>query len=95
MTRNKSQLFKETAWVITLTSHRSACNCNNMQISVSVLYQHTAPDLVPYMGSFLSVTPVDQKQRQLAVRFYCRWCIMRSGVSVLASKIRLVMTVVI
>ena len=31
MTRNKSHLFKETTWVITIVCHWSACKCNNMQ----------------------------------------------------------------
>ena len=36
------------------------------------------------MGSFLLVRAVDQQQKQLAVRFYSRWYIMRSGVGILA-----------
>ena len=44
------------------------------------------------MSSFLSVRPVDQWWRQLAVRFYSKWYIIRSGVCVLARKIRLAMT---
>ena len=31
MKRNKSQLFKETTWVITTVCHWSNCKCNNMQ----------------------------------------------------------------
>ena len=37
-----------------------------------------------FMGSFLLVRAVDQQQKQLAVRFYSRWYIMRSGVGILA-----------
>ena len=36
--------------------------------------------------------PVDQRRRQLEMRFYSRCCILRSGVIVLARKIRLAMT---
>ena len=34
------------------------------------------------MGISLSVRPVDQQQRQLAVTFYCRWYYVGSGVGV-------------
>ena len=46
------------------------------------------------VGSFwvvFSVRAVDQQQKQLAVRFYSRWYIMRSGVGILATQIRLAM----
>ena len=42
--------------------------------------------------SFLSIRPVYQQRRQLAVRFYSKWCIMRSRVGVLARQSRLAMT---
>ena len=38
-------------------------------------------------GYFSSVRPVDQQRRQLAVRFYPRWCYVRSGVVVSARTI--------
>ena len=41
------------------------------------------------ISSFLLVRAVDQKRRQLTVRFYSRWYIMRTGVGVLARKIKL------
>ena len=31
MKRNKSQLYRETNWVITTVCHWSTCKCNNMQ----------------------------------------------------------------
>ena len=43
------------------------------------------------MGISLSVRPVDQQRRQLAVRFYSRWYYVRSGVGVSARRIRLAM----
>ena len=46
------------------------------------------------IGSFLSVRRLDQWRRQLAVRFYSRCCIMRSGVYV-SRQIRLGITVVV
>ena len=39
-----------------------------------------------FMGSFLLVRAVDQQQKQLAVRFYSRWYIIRSAVGILAMK---------
>ena len=46
--------------------------------------------------SFLSIRPVYQQRRQLAVRFYSKCCIMRSRVGVLvARQSRLAMTVVV
>ena len=44
------------------------------------------------MGSFLLVRPVDKRQKQLEVRFYSSWYIMRTGVGTLAREIRLAMT---
>ena len=41
------------------------------------------------MCSSLSVRPVDQQWRQLAVRFYSKWYRVTSGVSELARRIRL------
>ena len=46
---------------------------------------------VHYMSSFLSMRAVDQQWKQLAVRFYTRWYIMRSGVGTLARQIELAM----
>ena len=45
--------------------------------------------IVHCIGSFLSVRPVDEGQKQLAARFYSRWYIARSGVGILARQIRL------
>ena len=41
------------------------------------------------MGISASVRPVDQQQRQLAVRFYCKWYCATSRVNVLARRFRL------
>ena len=41
------------------------------------------------MSISLSVRPVDQEQRQLAVRFYSKWYCATSGVNVLATIFRL------
>ena len=41
------------------------------------------------MGISLSVRPVDQQRRQLAVRFYSKWYCATSGVDVLARRFRL------
>ena len=41
------------------------------------------------MGISLSVRPVDQQQRQLAVRIYSKWYCARSGVAVLARRFKL------
>ena len=38
---------------------------------------------------------VDQEQRELAVKFYCTWYTIRTGVCVLVRKIRLAMSVVV
>ena len=40
-------------------------------------------------GIYLSVRPVDQQRRQLAVRFYSKWYCVTSGVNVLARRFRL------
>ena len=42
------------------------------------------------MDISLSVRPVDQQRRQLAVRFYSKWYCAASGVDVLARRSRLV-----
>ena len=47
------------------------------------------------MGNFLSARPANQSQRQLEMRFYCKYCIIRSRISVLAKKIRWAMAVVV
>ena len=44
------------------------------------------------MGISLSIRPVAQQGRQLAVRFYSRWHYARSGMGVSARRIRLAMT---
>ena len=41
------------------------------------------------MGISLSIRPVDQQGRQLAVRFYSKWYCATSGVNVLARRFRL------
>ena len=41
------------------------------------------------MGISLSVRPVNQQQRQLAVRFYSVWYCAMSGVDVLARRFKL------
>ena len=52
--------------------------------------------IVNCMGSFLSVRPGDHWQRELAVRFYCRWYdIIRSGVCVLVRIIKLAVMLVV
>ena len=40
------------------------------------------------MGISLSVRPVDQQRRQLAVRFYPKWYCATSGVDILAKRFR-------
>ena len=40
MTRNKSQLFKETTWRVTLMCHRSACKSSKMQTWFFMHCQH-------------------------------------------------------
>ena len=41
------------------------------------------------MGISLTIRPVDQQQRQLAVRFYSKWHCAMSGINVLAKRFRL------
>ena len=41
------------------------------------------------MGISLSVRPVDQQRRQVAVRFYSKWYCATSGVHILTSRFRL------
>ena len=48
-----------------------------------------------FLGNFPLVRLVDQRRRQMEVIFYSQCCIMGSGVGILASKIRLAMTVVV
>ena len=52
----------------------------HMYISALILY---------CMGISVSVRPVDQQRRQLAVRFYSKWYFARSGIDVLARRFRL------
>ena len=56
---------------------------------------YTSMLLVYCLGNFLLVRPVDQQRRQLEVTFYFRWCIMGSGVGLIARDSRLAMTVVV
>ena len=58
----------------------SACKCNYLQ---TWLLMCTSAVL----KKSLSIRPVDQQQRQLAVSFCCRWCYVRSGVIVSARKV--------
>ena len=62
----------------------SACKCNCLQTWLSV---YTSAVLKYCMGISLSIRPVDQQQRQLAVSFYCRWCYVGSGVVVSARRV--------
>ena len=60
---------------------------------VSVLLWHRPSRLVVHcMDSYLLVRPLDQWQKHLAARFCSRLYIMRSGVGILARKIRLAAT---
>ena len=61
MTKNKSQLFKEVTWVVTLVCYRLSCKSNIMQTwFLCFVGVHLRPS-VHYMNSFLSVRPVDQR----------------------------------
>ena len=51
--------------------------------------------IVHCMGNFLLVRPADQWQKQLAVKLYSRWYIVRSRIGILARQIRLAMTRVV
>ena len=67
----------------------SAFKCNYLQTSLSMLSSAYTSALTQHcMGISLSVRPVDQQRRQLAVRFYSRWYYVRSGVGVSARRIR-------
>ena len=86
MKRNTSQLFKETTWVVTTVCHRSTCKYNNMQTLLPCFFDIDLDAYSTFMGSFLLVRAVDQQQKQLAVRFYSRWYIIRSAIDILAMK---------
>ena len=93
MTRNELKLFKETTWVTNLAYPN--CKSNAMQY-YTILLHHILLHLQLYsMGSFPLVRQVHHWQRQPAVNLYYRWCIMRSGVGVLARKIKFTMTVMV
>ena len=66
----------------------SVCKCNHCRLDclhvsayVSILVQYC-------IGVSLSVRPVNQQGRQLAVRCYSRWYSTMSGVDVLARRFR-------
>ena len=60
------------------------------QTSLSVyLSVYTSISVSYYMGISVSVRPLDQQWRQLAVRFYSKWYSVVSGVDVLARRFRL------
>ena len=86
--RNRSQLFKETTWVVKLFHCLCASKCNNMQTWFCMLCLH-------FLGNFLLVRPMQQHRRQMQVTFYSKCCIMGSGVGTLGRKIRLAMTVMV
>ena len=68
----------------------SACKCNQLQTRISVNYAVYISALILYcMGISLSVRPVDQQPRQLAVSFYSKWYFAKSGIDVLARLFRL------
>ena len=53
--------------------------------------RHTPLHFYSIEWVFLSVRPVNQRRRQLTVRFYPRWCYVRSEVGVSARRIGLAM----
>ena len=60
------------------------CKCNHCDLSayISVIVFYC-------MGIFLSVRPVDQQRKQLAVTSYSKWCYAMSEIDVLARRFRL------
>ena len=64
-------------------------------LSFSALLAYTSTLLIHFQGNFFAVRLVDQWKRQMEIKFYSRWCIMGSGVGILAKKITLAMTVVV
>ena len=72
-----------------LLYHWCTCKCNDMQ---------TFPYFIGIQFCTYStlnlVRPVDQWPRQLAVRFYSKWCIMKSRVGVFTMKFILDMIIV-
>ena len=83
--RNRSLLFKEAAWVVKLLHCWSSCKYNDMQHLI----------FYALLGNFLLVRLMYQQRRQMEVTIHCRCCIKRLGLSILARKIRLAMTVVV
>ena len=59
------------------------------------LSAYISPLLVHYLDNFLLVRPMDQQKTQLEVVFYLKCCIMGSVVGLLATEIRLAVTVVV
>ena len=94
--KNKSRLFKETTWVMPLKPpihHLHVTDSPVIPIICRLVFHassmYTSFLAVHCISSFLLVRAVDQKRRQLTVRFYSRWYIIRTGVGVLAKKIKL------
>ena len=94
--RNKSQLFKETTWVVKLLHCWSACKFSEWYADLifSDLLAYISVLLIHFLCNFPSVRLVDQQRRQMEKIFYSWCCIIGSGVDILAKKIRLFMTVV-
>ena len=67
----------------------------NLQSCLSMLYWCSCSCYlnIEWVGRCLSVTPVNQLQRQLGVRTCSRWCCTWSGFDVFAKKNRLALNV--
>ena len=73
---------------VTLPLKAEICSTMLVQLFVHALVGIHLRTFIVLHGYFsLSVRPVDQQQRQLAVSFYLRWCYVRSGVGVSARRI--------
>ena len=102
-TERKTLLFKwawiwkhgKFTWIVKLLLCWSACKCNHRDLIFSALSAYTSVLWIDFLGNFPSVRLVDQQRRQIEVIFYSRYCIIRSGVGILAREIRLAMTVVV
>ena len=79
-------VFKTLKWkyILNLTSSGKTSE-TVLQLDSPCICQHKSL----YAWLFLSVRPVDQQRRQLAVRFYSKWYYATSGVDVLARRLRL------
>ena len=82
----------------TINCHIKFLDCCLRQRSVppcycNYLHTFTHSPLLQYcMGMHSpSIRPVDQQRRQLVVKFYPRWCYVRSGVGVSARRIKFAM----